>query len=100
MIVNMTSLRKGQIVRSLAGRDKGQILIVVDRFDDSHVLVVDGKRRLLDKPKKKKEKHLQDYKTIIDEKEMVNDCRIRKIIQMFEKMRRFINKWPKKISLK
>ncbi len=85
MIVNMTSLRKGQIVRSLAGRDKGQILVVVDRFDDSHVLVVDGKRRLLDKPKKKKEKHLQDYKTIIDEKEMVNDCRIRKIIQMFEK---------------
>ena len=76
MIVNMTSLRKGQIVRSLAGRDKGQILVVVDRFDDSHVL---------DKPKKKKEKHLQDYKTIIDEKEMVNDCRIRKIIQMFEK---------------
>ena len=85
MIVNMTSLRKGQIVRSLAGRDKGQILVVVDRFDDSHVLVVDGKRRLLDKPKKKKEKHLQDYKTIIDEKEMVNHCRIRKIIQMFEK---------------
>ncbi len=85
MIVNMTSLRKGQIVRSLAGRDKGQILIVVDRFDNSHVLIVDGKRRLLDKPKKKKEKHLQDYKTIIDEKEMVNDCRIRKIIQTFEK---------------
>ncbi|MDO5649942.1 MAG: KOW domain-containing protein [Gallicola sp.] len=81
----MASLKKGQIVRSLAGRDKGQILIVVDRFDSSHVLIVDGKRRLLDKPKKKKEKHLQDYKTIIDEKEMVNDCRIRKIIQMFEK---------------
>lgn len=85
MIVDMTSLKKGQIVRSLAGRDKGQILVVVDHFDDSHVLVVDGKRRRLDKPKKKKAKHLQDYKTIIDEMEMVNDCRIRKIIQSFEK---------------
>ena len=78
-------LEIGQIVRSKAGRDKGQVLVVYDYFDESHVLVVDGKRRRLDSPKKKKEKHLQKSKRIIDKKEMVNDCRIRKIIQSFEK---------------
>ena len=81
----MTSLKKGQIVRSLAGRDKGQILLVIDHFNDSHVLIVDGKRRSLGIPKKKKIKHLQAYKTIMDEQDMVNDCRIRKIFQSFEK---------------
>lgn len=82
---NKTSLEKGQIVRSLAGRDKGSIMLVIDYCDESHVFVVDGKRRQLENPKKKKIKHLQEYKTIIEQEEIVNDCRIRKIIQSFEK---------------
>lgn len=73
----------GQLVRSIRGRDKGTVQVVVDLLDDSHVLVVDGKRRKLDTPKKKKIKHLQRYNTIIDLTDVDNDCKIRKILKDF-----------------
>lgn len=76
-------LKKGQLVRSIRGRDKGTIQVVIDLLDDSHVLVVDGKRRKLDTPKKKKIKHLQRYNTIIDLTDVDNDCKIRKILKDF-----------------
>lgn len=74
----------GQLVRSIRGRDKGTVQVVVDLLDDSHVLVVDGKRRKLDTPKKKKIKHLQRYNTIIDLTDVDNDCKIRKILKDFK----------------
>ncbi|NMB09075.1 MAG: KOW domain-containing protein [Tissierellia bacterium] len=77
-------LKKGQLVRSIRGRDKGTIQVVIDLLDDSHVLVVDGKRRKLDTPKKKKIKHLQRYNTIIDLTDVDNDCKIRKILKDFK----------------
>lgn len=73
----------GQVVRSLKGRDKGKIQMVIDILDESHVLVVDGKRRKMEKPKKKKIKHLQKTNTIFDIDE-INDCKIRKMLKGFE----------------
>ncbi|MGN1317842.1 MAG: hypothetical protein ACI4VF_02425 [Lachnospirales bacterium] len=49
---------KGQIVFSKSGRDKGTAFIVYD-FDESYVYVVDGKRRSLEKPKRKNPVHIQ-----------------------------------------
>lgn len=49
----------GQIVRSKAGRDKGRWFLITGYLDEDHVLIVDGDLRKLEKPKKKKIKHLE-----------------------------------------
>ena len=60
------SLLKGQVVRSKKGRDEGKVYIIMDIVDDDLLLLVDGKLRKLDRPKKKKVKHLYIYKDVID----------------------------------
>ena len=48
----------GQVVYSKAGRDAGKRFIVVGIVDEAHVLISDGDLRRIEKPKKKKTKHL------------------------------------------
>lgn len=60
------SLLKGQVVRSKKGRDEGKVYIIMEIIDDDFLLLVDGKLRKLDRPKKKKVKHLYIYKDVID----------------------------------
>jgi large subunit ribosomal protein L14e len=48
----------GRVVRSKAGRDKGRFFLVVGVADEEHLLIADGDLRKLEKPKKKKLKHL------------------------------------------
>ena len=45
-------LVRGDVVRSVAGHDKGSLMLVYETSGDS-VLVVDGRLRKLEKPKKK-----------------------------------------------
>lgn len=73
----------GQVVRSIKGRDKGKVQLVINLLDESHVLVVDGKRRKLDKPKKKKIKHLQKFSNTFNT-EGLNDSKVRKLLKGFE----------------
>ncbi len=50
----------GQLVVSLSGRDKGCICTVVGISDDEgYVFIADGKIRKVEKPKKKKLKHIK-----------------------------------------
>ena len=46
------------VVRSLAGRDQGEWFYVIDA-DDTYLLLANGKDRTLDKPKRKKRKHVE-----------------------------------------
>ena len=46
------------VVLSTAGRDQGQLLYCI-ATDDQFVWLADGKGRTLDKPKRKKRKHVQ-----------------------------------------
>ena len=46
------------VVLSTAGRDQGQMFYCVGT-DDQYVSLADGKGRTLDKPKRKKRKHVQ-----------------------------------------
>jgi len=48
----------GQLVCSKAGRDKGKYFIILDIIDDNYVYICDGSLRTIEKPKKKKIKHL------------------------------------------
>lgn len=48
----------GMIVRSIAGRDKGDLFIVLST-EGGYAYLANGELRKVDRPKKKKLKHLQ-----------------------------------------
>lgn len=54
----MTGFSVGDMVVSLCGHDKGELLIVI-AAEDNFVTVCDGKRRKADKKKRKKLKHVR-----------------------------------------
>ena len=56
---------EGSIVRSIAGRDKGYMFIVLSREGD-FVYLANGELRKVDRPKKKKLKHLQGTNSVSD----------------------------------
>lgn len=90
-LMDLTSdLSIGQVVKSRAGRDKGRVFLVLEILDDKHVLVVDGDLRRLEKPKKKKVKHLTVYNTVLEELEQkldsnieINNAYIRRLLEPF-----------------
>ena len=49
----------GRVVRSRAGRDQGRLFLVLKLFDEEHLLIADGDLRKVEKPKKKKLRHLE-----------------------------------------
>ena len=49
----------GRVVESKAGRDKGRLLIITGIVDEQYVTTADGDLRVLERPKKKKLKHLR-----------------------------------------
>ena len=51
-------IKKADVVRSLAGRDAGEIFFV-SSTDGQYAAIVNGRDRRLEKPKTKKLKHLQ-----------------------------------------
>lgn len=61
-------LSPGDIVISMAGREKGNCFVVVG-IQDNFALICDGKSRKIDKPKKKKIKHLS---SVIEHSEFVS----------------------------
>ena len=54
----MDRWEKGMLAKSLAGHDEGKIYVIIN-IEENHVLLVDGTIRTLDRPKKKKKKHVQ-----------------------------------------
>lgn len=78
----------GMIVLSKAGRDKGKYFIIVGIIDQDYVYISNGDSRRIDKPKKKKVKHI--FKTkIVSQKiresllknKTVNNSDIKKFLQ-------------------
>lgn len=49
----------GSIAFSKCGRDRNRVFVIVGVSDEQHVLIIDGRTRKIDKPKKKKLKHLR-----------------------------------------
>ena len=50
-------IARSDIVKAAAGRDKGKLFFVVD-VEDDFLLLADGKSRRLERPKRKKRKHV------------------------------------------
>ena len=48
----------GKLVLSKAGRDRDHLYVLVESLDSDYVLVANGSTKTIEKPKKKKLKHL------------------------------------------
>ena len=73
----------GSVVRSKAGHDKGDLFLVVD-MSDGYAYVSDGKLRRVEKPKKKKIKHLQGTHYVTKE-EFSENFMVRNILSEYLK---------------
>lgn len=71
--------QKGQIVKSLAGRDKGNLLVVICT-KETYVFVCDGKERPLDNPKRKNPRHIESVGMCISDNQMASDRALRKAL--------------------
>lgn len=70
-------MKRGSVVRSKAGRDKGKTAVILS-FDDRFAYIADGKERKVSKPKLKNVKHLELTETVLDEYYILFDSRLRK----------------------
>lgn len=81
---NTFTIKVGQIVKSIAGRDVGKNFLVFKVIDEEYLYLVDGSLRKLDNPKKKKIKHLMICNDVIDiDVENLNDSFLRKALKPY-----------------
>lgn len=74
--------KKGSVVYSLAGHDKGDFQVIID-FDDEYAKVCDGKYRPLERLKKKKFIHIKITNTILNEDDLKTNKSIRVSLKPF-----------------
>lgn len=84
----MNKYEVGTLVESLAGHDKNQIFVILDKKDE-YLYLVDGKVRTLAKPKRKKIKHVRNFDYVdlnlvhMLKTDKLYDSHIRKAIKKF-----------------
>lgn len=85
--MSVDRIEKGMLAKSKAGHDKDKLYMIYE-IDDTYIYLVDGDIRTIEKPKRKKRKHVQ----IICEKHEVSgidNVKVKRILKMFDKeMRR------------
>lgn len=81
----------GKVVHSKSGRDRNRYFIIVGILNADYVYISDGDLRKIEKPKKKKIKHLsftdiiaEEIKELITEGKKVSNSKIRKFLQVEE----------------
>ena len=73
-------LKRGAVVISLKGRDKGRAMAVVE-YGKKRVTVSDGRERPLDNPKSKNPKHLRTTAYELDFEKIKSDKALRKALR-------------------
>ena len=76
------TVRAGELVRSLAGRDKDRYFVAVS-VHGARVLIADGRKHKLSHPKLKNPKHISPVGKTIDMSELC-DKRLRRLISEFK----------------
>lgn len=81
----------GRVVFSKAGRDKGKKMLIIDVVNDEYVYLTDGSLRRVEKPKKKKLKHLiitdivsEEIQNDLLSEKKVSNTKIRKFLQLVD----------------
>ncbi|MBR1779484.1 MAG: KOW domain-containing RNA-binding protein [Clostridia bacterium] len=77
-------LSRGLVVISKSGHDKNDLFVVLN-FNGKNAIICDGKRRKLEKPKTKNEKHLILTNNKLNEVAMQSDSSIRKALNALKK---------------
>lgn len=75
---------KGSVVVSTAGHDKDGVFAVVGLSVGDYALIADGKVRKLEKPKKKKLKHLKLIGKLEQENPMLTNRQLRMALKSFD----------------
>ncbi len=75
--------KRGQVAKSIAGHDKGCFLTVLE-VSPPFALVCDGKRRPLERPKRKKLFHLAFTSTVLPEEALKTNRQIRTALNSFK----------------
>ena len=75
-------IRRGQVMRSLAGHDKGDFQTVL-KVEGVFAYMADGKRRALENPKKKKLMHLAPTGTVLSEESLATNRQIRTALRIY-----------------
>ncbi|MDO4492915.1 MAG: KOW domain-containing RNA-binding protein [Clostridia bacterium] len=80
----------GRLAVSKQGRDRGRTFLITGIVDDNHVTLSDGETRKVDRPKKKKLKHLrvlpekaQEIAAQLNAGKIPQDSDVRKAIEAF-----------------
>ena len=76
-------ITEGTVVLSAAGHDKNSVFAVIGFADGEHALIADGKRRKLEKPKKKKLKHLIPIGILERDNPPQTNRQLKKILKSF-----------------
>lgn len=86
----MAECRIGEFAKSKAGHDKDEIFIIIN-IEDEYVFLVDGKSRRIEKPKKKKKKHIQvincideELRNKLNDNVLIRDEDIKKAIKCYK----------------
>ena len=79
-------MKRGSVTISLKGHDEGKFYIVTQVCDD-YALLCDGKNKTLEKPKKKKLKHIAETHEWVDlcVYNPLYDAHIKKILKAYNK---------------
>lgn len=77
----------GHFAVSLAGKDKGRIVVITGVTDDNRLLVSDGRHRKVAKPKIKQRKHLKILESAPLSPEKASDRLLRQAIREREPSR-------------
>ena len=82
----------GQVVRSIAGRDKGKFMVVVNLLPENMLSLADGDLRRVEKNKAKKVKHVAKTNFVIEEineklskGKKVNNAEVRRGLDRYKK---------------
>ena len=68
-------IKVGSAVRSCAGRDKGRFMAVM-ALEEGYAMVADGRLRKIERPKRKKLRHLKLTGTVFDPDQMATNKRL------------------------
>ena len=70
---------RGRVVVSLAGRDRGQLMAVLDTGTDG-IRVADGRRRRVEIPKRKNPRHVAPTEERVSDTAMATNRELRRVL--------------------
>lgn len=89
-------MKRGQIVFSKAGRDKGKAMVVL-KIQNEYIFVTDGKEHPIERPKRKNPKHLEITESYLCEENFATNRAVKKSLIAIMNSEKGVFKCQKKI---